>query len=222
MSNNNFYTPEEVRPLYSEIIPAYQEAFAVPPWNEVSKCADRQTRCESGLSAVAIGSLCSTCGLYPTQPAYEADELTSRFDTLGLSRPTAWYAEQNELGLTMAAVAWKASPSTIATEKYADASEEMSEWIADTIGAEPIMWLDEVFANRQLKSTGNLQNFGKFVTGMAAMLNCENVAYRTKEPRMVAVPKRDFGDAAVVLKRKIDLPDGRDFVMIRNVQEVDL
>lgn len=30
MSNNNFYTPETVRPLYGELVPAYQEAFAVP------------------------------------------------------------------------------------------------------------------------------------------------------------------------------------------------
>lgn len=219
MSNNNFYTPEAVRPLYSEIVPAYQEAFAVPPWNEVSKCVDKQVRCDGGLSATAIGKICNMCGLCPTRPAYEANELTERFDTLGLSRPTAWYAEQNDLGLTMAAVAWKASPSDIATEKYADVPE-MADWIVDRLGDEPVMWLDEVFANRQLKSRGNLQNFGRFVTGLATMLDCKDVAYRTIEPRMTAVPKRDFGDSASVLIKRMGVPDRRDFVTISNVKEV--
>ncbi len=219
MSNNNFYTPETVRPLYGEILPAYQEVFAVPPWNEVSKCVDEQLRCDGGLSDVEVGGLCNTCGLCPTQPAYEADELIERFDALGLSRPTAWYAEQNDLGLTMAAVAWKALPSEIATEKYADVPE-ISDWIVDKLGEEPVMWLDEVFSNRKLKSRGNLQNFGGFVLGLAMMLDCEKVAYRTIEPRMTAVPKRDFGDNAVVMNRRLDVPDRRDFVTIRNIQEV--
>lgn len=218
MSNNNFYTPEGVRPLYSEIVPAYQEAFAVPPWNEVSKCVDEIERCDGGLSAVAIGSLCNTCGLRPIRPAYEAVELMERFDALGLSRPTAWYAEQNELGLTMGAVAWKALPGAIATEKYSDVPE-MSDWIVDRLGDEPVVWLDEVFANRKLKSKGNLQNFGKFVIGLASMLDCESVAYRTIEPRMTTVPKRDFGDNATVLTRKIDVPDRRDFVIINSIKE---
>ncbi len=219
MSYNNFYTPEAVRPLYGEIVPAYREAFAGPPWNEVSKCVDEQVRCEGGLSAAAIGKICNMCGLCPTKPAYEADELAERFDTLGLSRPTAWYAEQNNLGLTMAAVAWKALPSDIATEKYAYVPE-MADWIVDRLGDEPVMWLDEVFANRRLKSRGNLQNFGSFVTGLASMLDCSDVAYRTIEPRMTTVPKRDFGNDAVVLNRGVDVPDRRDFVTISNVREI--
>jgi hypothetical protein len=218
VSNNNFYTPEAVRPLYSEIVPAYQEAFAVPPWNEVSKCVDEQVRCDGGLSATAIGKICNMCGLCPTRPAYEANELTERFGALGLSRPTAWYAEQNDLGLTMAAVAWKASPLDIATEKYADVPE-MADWMVDRLGEEPVMWLDEVFANRQLKSRGNLQNFGRFVAGLATMLDCNTTAYRTIEPRMTAVPKRDFGDSASVLAKRIGVPDRRDFVIISNAKE---
>ena len=133
MSNSNFYTPEAVRPLYGEIVPAYQEAFAISPWNEVSKCVDEQARCEGGLSAVEVGSQCNMCGLCPTRPAYEAVELVERFDALGLSRSTAWYVEQNDLGLTMAAVAWKALPLDIAIEKYADVPE-IANWIVDSLG----------------------------------------------------------------------------------------
>lgn len=211
--SNSYFTPETIRQLYGEIIPTYQAAFAVPPWNEVSKCVDGQARCAGRLSSVAIGSLCDTCGLRPVRPAYEADELTKRFDDLGLSRPTAWYTERNNLGLTLAAVAWKALPSDIATEKYADVPE-MVDWMVEKLGDEPVMWLDEVFANRQLKSKGNLQNFGVFVGELATRLECNNVAYRTIEPRMTTAPKRDFNDNAVVLVRGVGVPDRRDFVTI--------
>lgn len=219
MSNNNFYTPEAVRPLYGKIIPAYQEAFSASPWSEVSKCVDKMVRCEGGLSAVDIGSICSTCNLRPERPAYEVDELTERFDTLGMSRPTAWYVEQNQCGLTMATVAWKALPSDIASERYTDVPE-MGDWMTNELGNKPVMWLDEVFANRQIKSRGNLRNFGKFVVGLATMLDCDNVAYRTIEPRMLAAPMRDLGDKATVFVRKTGVPDRRDFVAISNVQEV--
>lgn len=218
MSNNNFYTPREIRPLYGEIVPTYQAAFADTPWNEVSKCVDEQVRCEGGLSAVAIGGFCNTCGLCPSRPAYEADELTKRFDALAESRPTAWYVEQSELGLTMAAVAWKAPPSVIATEKYADVPE-MSQWLVEKLGNNPLMWLDEVFSDRGRKPEGNLQNFKNFVVGLAYMLDCDMAAYRTKEPRMTYVPKRDFGDKAAVLLRITGIPDRRDLVMISNLKE---
>lgn len=221
MSTGNFYTPEEIKPLYGELVAAYQVAFAGPPWNEVSKCADERSRCVGGLSTLAVGTLCNACELRPSRPAYEAGELLTRFNTLGSSRPTAWYAEQNELGLTMAALAWKALPSDIAVEKYSDVPE-MNDWIVDTLGNTPILWLDEVFANRQLKPEGNLQNFGKFVTGLATRLDCGSIAYRTKVSQMTAAPKRDFGDNAVVLTREKDVPDRRDFVILNNVREATL
>lgn len=214
MSNNNFYTPDEVRPQYGEIVPVYQRAFEVPPWNEVSKCVDRQLRCAGGLSSVAVGSLCEACGLCPTRPAYEADELIERFDALGSSRPTAWYLERGDSGLTMAAIAWKATPATIVEEKYADVPA-MAEWLPETLGDKPIMWLDEVFADRQLKPRGNLRNFGGFVAGLAQRLDCETVAYRTIEPKMIAAPERDFDDKTSELK---DVPDRRRFVTI-NLRE---
>lgn len=218
MSINNFYTPKEVCDFYDEIVPAYQEAFAAPPWNEVSKCVDKQVRCESGLSAIEVGNVCATCGLCPTRTAYEATELTERFNALGQSRPTAWYVERNDIGLTMAAVAWKALPSDIANEKYIDVPE-ICDWVVSKLGDEPVMWLDEVFANRKLKSKGNLVNFKEFVLGMSTILDCDTVAYRTIEPRMTSVPKRDFGDRAAVMSRRIDVPDRRDFVIINIVGE---
>lgn len=218
MNIGNFYEPEAVKPLYGEIVPAYQTAFAGEPWYEVSKCADEAQRCVAGLSAVAVGALCETCGNRPTRPAYEADELVARFDALGASRPTAWYIEQNELGVTLAAVAWEATAGVVASEKYKD-NPAMAEWLNEKLGNGRLMWLDEVFANRELKPRGNLQNFGAFITGLAEMLDTREVAYRTIQPRMLTAPKRDFGDAATVFNRQTDVPDRREFVVIKLGEE---
>lgn len=213
MSTSNFYKPEAVVPLYGDIIPAYQKAFAGGPWYEVSKCPDRLQRCAGGLSALAIGSSCELCGDCPILPAYEAAELIDRFENLAASRPTAWYVEQNDNGVTLAALAWKAKATTIANEKYSDVPA-MAEWLNNNLGGNDVMWLDEVFANKELKARGNLQRFGEFVTGMAQMLETQTVAYRTKEPRMIAVPERDYGLNAKVLARQKNVPDERDFVII--------
>jgi len=221
----NFYTPDRAKSLYGEIVPAYQVAFADEPWYEVSKCADERQRCVGGLSALAIGSLCNTCGLCPSRPAYETDELISRFDTVAASRPTAWYAEQNGKGVTMAAIAWRATPSVVTEEKYPDVPE-MPDWLDATLGNNEIMWLDEVFANKALKQSGNLQNFGSFVKGLADQLDANVVAYRTISPQMVGAARRDFGDNAQVFAGQRDrakvsnidvagiVPDRRDFILI--------
>lgn len=213
MSESNFYTPDEVKPLYGEIVPAYQSAFAGEPWYEVSKCADELQRCVGGLSSLAVGASCELCGSCLALPAYEADELVNRFNKLATSRSTTWYVEQNGQGVTLAAIAWKANSAIIADEKYSDATE-MAEWLKKELGMEEVMWLDEVFANKDLKPRGNLQNFGKFVSGMAEMLGSQTVAYRTIEPRMIAVPSRDFGRAASIFSRQQSVPDRRDFVAI--------
>jgi len=213
MNSNNFYKPLDVKDLYGEIIPTYQIAFAGDPWYEVSKCADQLQRCADGLSSLAVGTSCQLCGLCPVLPAYENKELENHFNSLGSTRPTAWYVEQSDHGVNLASVAWKAIPQDIAKEKYPD-NTAITQWLIDTLGYEEIMWLDEVFANKTLKPKGNLQNFGKFVTGMANMLDTRVIAYRTIEPRMVTVSKRDFGNAARVYARQISIPDRRDFVVI--------
>jgi len=213
MIESNFYTPDKVKPLYSEIVPAYQAAFAGEPWYEVSKCADQLQRCVGGLSSVAVGASCELCSSCPVLPAYEADELVNRLDNLAASRPTTWYVEQNGQGVTLVAIAWKANSEGVAKEKYSDVPE-MAEWLSNKLGCDEVLWLDEVFANKDLKPRGNLQNFGKFVTGMAEMLGSQTVAYRTIEPRMIAVPSRDFGQAASIFPRQQGVPDRRDFVVI--------
>lgn len=218
MSSEKFYTPNEIKSLYGEIIPAYQSAFEGDPWYEVSKCVDDEQRCPGGLSACAIGATCSTCGLIPVRPAYETDEMKQRFGVLADERDVAWYAETNEEGVTMAALAWNATPVEIADKRYVDVPA-MREWMEEQLGQTEIAWLDEVFANRQIKSQGNLRNFGRFVLGLASQLGQETVAYRTISPQMVRVAERDFGESATIFKRREDVPDRRDFIIINAKME---
>lgn len=217
MSLGNFYTPEEVRPLYGQIVPMYQAAFADEPWNEVSKCVDARLRCVGGLSSLAIGQLCDICGDCPSRQAYEAGELIERFETLSTTRPTAWYVERQQADLTLAAVAWRAYSNQIAIEKYQDIPF-MKDWLIHMLGEDDVIWLDEVFANKVIRPKGNLRNFGEFVVGLAMMLDTARVAYRTIEPRMVTAATRDFGQRATVLRRNNDVPDRRDLIVI-NLEE---
>jgi len=214
MSELNFYSPEEVKPLYGEIVPVYQEAFKIEPWNSATKCVDAQSpvRCKDGYSPLETGELCVTCEACPIRPAFEYDELASTFDTLAESRPTTWYLERSGGKLAVAMLAWKAVSETITAEKY-DKVPEMKDWVQGKVGGKPIGWLDEVFANRLVRSEGNLDNFVEACTGMATRLDIVRLAFRTINPKMLSVAER-FGERTQIFEPKTGAPDWRSFVVI--------
>ena len=77
-----------------------------------------------------------------------------------------------------------------------------------------ILWLDEVFADRQISRRNNLVNFRSIVYGFSCRLDQTKVAYRTIAPAMMRAAMRDFGDDATIDKAKSDVPDWRNFVSI--------
>jgi hypothetical protein len=227
MTNNEYYSGSEIASQFEQIVPVYQTAFAGEPWWEVSKCADKLQRCVGGLSSLALGEVCQVCDCKLTALAYPADELTERFEGLARSRRTYWYIEKDEESrITLAAVGWKATAEFIAEEKYGD-QPEMSDWLKDKFGTDELMWLDEVFANRDLKEKGNLRKFGKFVSELAARLSAGLVAYRTISPQMLGAADRDFANRLQVFAGNRDrnsvlgietaglVPDRRDFVVVK-------
>lgn len=213
-----FFNPEQARFLYPEITPVYQAAFAGEPWFEVTKCADdaEVKRCIGGFSALAVSEICEMCGNCQTRSAYETEELISRFEYIAKTRPTAWYLEGGEQGITLAAVAWVKTPLEIAKERYPD-NQRMENWITTTLGSDKVIWLDEVFADKSKKSSGNLSNFGTMCKGFAKNLNNSTIAFRTITDQMLAAAKRDFPFTAEVFKKEIEVPDRRDFVSIQSV-----
>lgn len=211
----NFYKPNEIRNFYEEVVPVYQKAFAGEPWFEVSKCADNSSmqRCTGGFSSLSIGATCEMCGNCPIRSAYEKAELVDKFDLIAKTRPTAWYMEESEVGATLFALAWIETPCKIAEERYSDVPE-MASWMVERLGTAPIMWLDEVFADRTKKPKGNLSNFSDMCRGLAQQLKVNRIAYRTIATQMVVAPMRGFGEIVDVYKRSVDVPDRRDFVVI--------
>lgn len=203
-----------------EIIPLYQEAFTGDPWFEVSKCpsGDKDV-CPGGYSSVEIGDACGSCGLIPSQPAHGTDEIRTKFLTLAETRPMSWYIEENGEGdIALAAFATLATSTSLFEERYAD-HPEMSQWLADNINGE-IAWLDEVFANKAVRPSGNLKNFGDMICRLAKELHTNTVAYRTINTRMLTAAKRDFGDRAVVNHPREGVLDHRYFVKINLEGEI--
>lgn len=209
-----FAAPGEARDKYDAIITAYQAAFAAEPWYEVSKCGG----CSSGYSRQNPGDICQACGSTTGDEAYTEQELAERFDTIGETRRACWYIEETPAGLALAAVAWTANPVQIAAEKY-PGSLEMAAWLKqkyapNTASDSKMVWLDEVFADRQISRRNNLANFRPMVYGFSARLDQTKVAYRTIAPAMTRAAMRDFGDDATIDKAKSDVPDWRNFVSI--------
>lgn len=231
MIERKFMTPSDVKPEYNQITVAYQNAYKVPPWKEASKCVDSQNQCIGGFSSLEVGELCKQCGNCTERPAHETTELIRRFENVAATRSAMWYIEKNVDEVVLAAFAWVANASTIAQDKYYDVSK-MNNWLEDKLGSQQIMWLDEVFANKSIRSEDNLQKFGNFVLGLVEKLGCSTVAYRTIEPRMTTATNNNFGTKAtfysgdyqgelnsrITYKEKV--PDRRDFVIINLDKEL--
>lgn len=216
------YVPNEVKDLYPAISAVYQQAFSGEPWFEVTKCEDQNTPqgCVGGFSNLNLNQFCEVCKVLTTKPAYETDELIKKFDYLSKTRPTRWYLEKENGEITMAAVAWKAVPFTIFTERYADVPE-MKSWLNSQYWGNDIVWLDEVFADKSKCPSGNLKNFRGMCQAFAQDLNCDTLAFRTINPRMITAVKNNFPDKlnqvtgrGEIYRANIDVPDRRDFVIV--------
>lgn len=131
------------------------------------------------------------------------------------SRPAAWYIEQAGEQIALAAFAWKATQNHMAREKYSGQST-MTTWLGTVLGNTEIVWLDEVFADTNVRKKGNLQNFGAMCRGFMELLQSDTVAFRTINAKMVAATMRDFKTESQVFRANKGVPDRRDFVIIRS------
>lgn len=201
--------------FYQKIIPVYQKAFSGEPWYEVSKCVSdsKNRKCAGGISSLSIGTKCETCGRCTNKPAYEAIDLIPKFERIKNDYPSAWYLEGEDDSPTLVVFAWKANAELIASEKYADVPE-MESWMNEKLGNSPLIWLDEVFADRNKKPNGNLSNFGKMSINFANLLQAEKIAYRTITDQMLIAPKNAFKSDVSIFNKSKDVPDRRDFVLI--------
>lgn len=205
----------EIENLYTNIATVYQKAFSGEPWFEVSKCEDPQDikRCIGGFSSLPAGSTCEICEICLIKPAYEIPELVNKFKYISETRPTSWYFEGEERGITLAALAWSTDVDRLSSERYED-NETMKIWLSNLFGQSNFIWLDEIFANREIKPQGNLANFKSMCLGFFKKLGSSVIAFRTINEMLINATIRDFGDNVKVFKRQEEVSDRRDLVVI--------
>lgn len=217
MTENYIFIPPgenlAVQPFEPEIACAYKTAFAGEPWFEKTKCVGEELRCAGGFSPSEIGDVCARCGETPYQDAYNENELIDTWRRVAADRPAAWYIELYEGRVALAGFFWQADAKLLAEEKYPDVPE-MSKWLGERFGDEPFVWLDEMFANKVVRQSANLQRFGSAIEGICNILDLDRVAYRTITPQM----KRAASKLGVTpLKALSEVPDRRDFIdIVRN------
>lgn len=217
LRRNPSLSPQEVE----RVGRVYQSAFAGPPWFEVSKCASPTAAetCEGGFSPQKVGELCLKCGLIVAEQAYPMEELTKSI-TERLQYPGATiYEEFNDSDeLLVAAIFWEASTEFLGQEKYADVPA-MQDWLMGNLPSRPVIWLDEIFADRDKRPKGNLWNFANLVDSVFAGSTCDLMAFRTINEGLLAKTMSVFGDRSKVLAPG-QVPDRRSFVTIeRNNNE---
>lgn len=203
-----------------ELAETYQEAFAAAPWNERTKCMQQEasSACPDGFSALALGELCATCSLCVEEIAHPAADVEDRFRDLSDDLTAQWYIEETgDRRVGLAVLSRCLTIEDIAKKQYGG-DEVMSKWLTKVYGDDTdkrVIWLEEVFANTDIRPKGNLKNFGTMCRRLAAGPDVEEVAFRTVNPKLVRAAQRDFPQECSIADPVFEeIPDRRKFVRI--------
>ncbi|MNR44388.1 hypothetical protein D3C85_1631230 [compost metagenome] len=92
----------------------------------------------------------------------------------------------------------------------------MGEWMQRQLGRDEFVWLDEIFADKRVRESGNLQNFKAIAEGFMDAFERNTMAFRTINPALVRAAERDFDPSVTVSRQRLSqVPDRRDFVIIK-------
>lgn len=211
-------SPEAVADVVSELVPIYQAAFAGEPWYEVSQCrapTEFPDPCPSRRSSQGIGETCARCGEVLSAPAFSVGYLADRWATLFDDQDARLYLERLPDGsCVLAAVAWLATPAALAERAYSLPEEEpMRSWLAAHLPLN-FVWLEDIFANREVRPAGNLWNYRSMVGQLVAEFDHSVLGFRTFTEPLIAKTLGTFGDRARRFARFHDVPDRRDVLLV--------
>ena len=217
------YAPSAVSGNLDELVNLYQEAFANLPWGERSKCAiypeQQLAVCPDGFSSLAIGQTCGDCNLEITEEAYPENELREKFTSDLGEDYRLWYLEKTgrDSTIVLATLARITTVNGLA-EVVAEKSPQLSDWLKDKYedDEKKIVWIEDVFANVDIRPKGNLINFGSMVNKLALGTGSDEVAFSTLNPKLVRAAQRDFAGNVDISDPVFEEVPGRGkFVSIR-------
>jgi hypothetical protein len=212
-------TAEAVAAEALRLVPIYQVAFAGEPWREVSACAapsQFEEVCPGGRSPQGIGETCARCGEVLCAPAFSGKRLTADWTSHFDEHDSRFYLERLEDdSCVLAALAWKANAKALADRCYSAAGErEMRAWLIDRVPGE-FVWLEDIFANLALRPTGNLWNYREMISQFLSEFESSVFAFRSINERLIEKTVALFGSQAERLVAGEDVPDRRNFVLVR-------
>jgi hypothetical protein len=122
--------------------------------------------------------------------AYETPQLIENWETI--------VSEDNGI-IEVSFADGFAQRATIARPTYANELFErkyqtvpvMKDWLKSRFGNEPIVWIEDTFANRERVPTGNLSRRGETLERVAGFYGGMRIATRTLSPAIVAATFRD-------------------------------
>jgi hypothetical protein len=202
------------------LVPTYQAAFAGHPWYERSLCpasADVSDRCRNGRSPLAPNTdACEKCALVPTEPAYSAAYLESRWQELLETKVLLLYVEESPMdGIVLAAYAYRTTPAEVFARSYAgNADPRMRDWLIATF-PERVVWLEEIFADLERRPKRNLWNVRWMTAAFCDTADCPDFAFRTVNDNLRRKYQSEFPGTRVFRGCDDPPPDWRDVLIMR-------
>lgn len=191
IDKNNASQLDAVAPELARI---YIEDFALPPWNERSRCVNET--CKSGFSDSEIGLACAACGGVLTA-AYEEPELTSGWRRLIMEEDAVVEVAFDESdAVRRATIARPTNPQELYQRKY-EGIDEMKPWLAENLPQE-VVWIEDTFADISGGKKGNLQTRGRTLGRIASLYSGLPIATRTKSAAIVRSTLRDLPEQTAI------------------------
>lgn len=175
---------EKLDDVASELASIYIDAFARPPWNEVSRCQ----RCGE-ISSENIGTMCNVCKT-ERGAAYSEDQLHRQWLSLVEEGAIMEIASKDDTPLRIT-LAGLANPAELYERKYSDVLA-MEAWLSNQL-PEKFTYIYETFANLAVRPHGNLADRGQVLGRIGAAFAGLPIVTRTIQPAVVRATVRDLG-----------------------------
>lgn len=179
----------EIERYEDDLTAMYQDDFARPPWNEVSRCDNYLCDEYRELSSDSVGCPCSGCSLALGQ-AYPKDELADEWVGTVI----------NANGFMEIALGDDGTPqrATLARPTTLDQLIERKYWNVPAmrdalpeILPERLVWIEDTWANLKKKPNGNLKQRGETIARISEFYGGLTIATRTLAEQVVAATVRD-------------------------------